>query len=121
MKWYTFLLVLLLLLQPIFLAGLSEEEKAILPDLSKETLIEIILVQNEGLEASELTIKSLEESLTKLKIQQQEESRLLEIQTELFQKSLLQQKELARKNLIDKITIGAVTFISGGLIGYSLK
>ena len=125
MKWTHSTLVgflgLLLLLLPGYLPGLSLEEKEILPSLSKDVLISIILVQNEGLEALELTIKSLDESLTKLKIQQEEEAKLLKIQTELFQRSLLLQKELARKNLIDKITIGAVTFIGGGLIGYSLN
>ncbi len=122
MKWKYFLSAILavsfLLLQSVSLFGLSEEEKQDLQGLSKNELIQIILIYDQGLTDSETIIQNLERSLTKLKTRQAKDSKELTIQENLYQKSLQLQKELAKKNLEDKIIIGIGSLLSGGLVGY---
>ena len=121
MKWPIIFLVFCLLLQSVFLFGLSEGEIEILPELSKETLIEIILVQDQGLKSSEISMKKLQDLINKLKIQQQKDSAQLKIQTTLYQESLTLQAEKDALQTKHKLLIGGVSFLSGALGGYLLR
>lgn len=99
-----FLLVFSLALGPC-LYSLSEEEKEILPLLSEEKLIEIILTYDRGLTDLETIIKVQEITLTK-------QNRLLIVQDDLFQTSLETQRKILKKN--DLLKLGL--YVSGGVI-----
>lgn len=90
MKWQSFFMVLVwgFLFVPVSLSGLTPEEKVILPELSKEELIEIIIVYDQNLNEIEFNLTEKEVNLNKLEVS------LNEKETELIQtENTLQQKE----------------------------
>ena len=98
-------ILLLFFLASVLCFSLSDEEKAILPELSQATLIEIILEYDKGITSLEILIKEQETTLT-------EQDRLLIAQDDLLVISSELQKKIHKKN--DLLKLGL--FAGAGLI-----
>lgn len=120
------LLLGLFLLSSFSLVSLSEEEKAALPNLSKDSLIQIILEYDKGLTIAENALiewKSLtterEKDLIEREVSNEIAREQLKVQEQVFLESLQTQKEIKRQAAIDRIVTGVACFgigIGAGVI-----